>query len=371
MNITGSLVLSAVDDPGPSATVFGMPDWLCWIIIALLLICSAIFSASENAFSNCNKYHFKVLASQGKITAKIIVRLSEKFEDTLVSVLVGNNIAQTIMSFISAVLFYNLCNAYGLGDSVEAVLSTIVMASLLYIVADTIPKILSKSIPDKMVYVLAWPDFIVEIIFYPIILFFRLVLKLVHKVFKIKETNMLSKEDFVMAADEAISDENIVNPDEKLLEPNEMEILKKAFSFDSISIESVFTPLNQMVYITNKDLTIEKINQIILNSSFSRFPVFDLEKNEFVGIFSINRYFKEYAKDRHLDIRSVVLEPVFAYLDDKVDDIFNELNKTRIHLALVKNHQEEVIGMVTMEDILNQLVGQNPNLLPIKKEAKQ
>ena len=166
-------------------------------------------------------------------------------------------------------------------------------------------------------------------------------------------------------------DENIVNPDEKLLEPNEMEILKKAFSFDSISIESVFTPLNQMVYITNKDLTIEKINQIILNSSFSRFPVFDLEKNEFVGIFSINRYFKEYAKDRHLDIRSVVLEPVFAYLDDKVDDIFNELNKTRIHLALVKNHQEEVIGMVTMEDILNQLVGQNPNLLPIKKEAKQ
>lgn len=368
MSLSTSIVLSNIDDPGPSATVFGMPDWLCWIIIGVLLIFSAIFSASENAFSNCNKYHFKVLASQGKLTAKIIVTLTEKFEDTLVSVLVGNNIAQTTMSFISAVLFYNLCNLYDLGDSVEAILSTVVMASLLYIVADTIPKILSKSIPDKMVYILAWPDFIIGIILYPIILLFRLILKLVHKIFKIKEVNMLSKDDFVSAAEEAINDENFANTNEKLLEPNEMEILKRAFNFDSIDIKSIFIPIDRLVYITTDDLNIEKINDIILNNQYSRFPVFDKEKNEFIGVLSINKYFKEYAKDKHLDVRSVILDPVFACLDDKVDDIFEQLNKTRIHLALVKNKQGSVIGMVTMDDILNQLIVQNPDLVNVKME---
>ena len=152
-----------------NATVFGIPDYLCWIIIGILLLVSGLFSASENAFSNCNKYHFKVLADEGKITAKIIVRLTEKFENTLVSVLVCNNIVQTIMSFISAVLFYNICKANGWGDSVEAILSTVVMSALVYIVSDTVPKILSKAIPNRMVYLLAWPDFILSILLYPII----------------------------------------------------------------------------------------------------------------------------------------------------------------------------------------------------------
>ena len=181
-----------------------MPDYVCWIIIAVCLLISGVFSASENSFSNCNKYHFKVLADEGKLTAKIIVRLVEKFDNTLVTVLVGNNIVQTFMTYLSAMLFYNLCVYYGLGSGVEAVLSTVVMALLIYIVSDTVPKIISKQIPNKLVYVLAYPIFIIGIILSPISWIFKLILKAVHKIFNIKEDNLLTKDDFILQADEAV-----------------------------------------------------------------------------------------------------------------------------------------------------------------------
>lgn len=341
-----------------STGVFGLPDWACWIIIGVLLIISGLFSASENTFSNCNKYHFKVLADEGKITPKIIVKLTEQFEDTLTSVLVGNNIVQTIMSFISAILFYNLCNAYGWGDSIEAILSTVVMAVLVYVVSDTIPKILSKQIPNKMAYILAWPDFILSIILFPIIIIFRLLLKLIHKIFKIKDNSLVTKEDFLETAEEIISYENVDEEEETLFEDNEIKILKRAFAFDAIKVSSVLTPKNKIVSINSKDLNVKSMNKFLLSNNFSRYPVYEDNKENIIGVLSVNTYFKEYADDPHLDIRSIIIQPLFVLDTQSVKEIFDELNKEKVHVALVKNKQDQLVGMITMEDILDELVGE-------------
>lgn len=351
--------LSSITTYTNNVGVFGMPDWLVWIFIAILLLVSGLFSASENAFSNCNKYHFKVLADEGKLTAKIIVRLTEKFEDTLVSVLVGNNIVQTLMSFMSAVLFYNLCRYYGLGESVEAVLSTVVMAALVYVVSDTVPKILSKSIPNKMVVILAWPDFILSILLYPLILIFRLILKLVHKIFRIKDEPLLTKEDFLEKVDEAISIENVNNEEEQLFEENEIKIISNAFAFDKVKVSQVLTPKEKIVSISSDDLSIKKINEIIMNSIYSRFPVYEDEKDNIIGILSVNTYFKEFASDPHLDIRSIIIRPVFVNENQSVKEIFDELNSEKVHIGIVKNDKGDMVGMITMEDILDELVGEN------------
>lgn len=339
--------------------VFGLPDVVVWIIIAILLLVSGLFSASENAFSNCNKYHFKVLADEGKKTAKIIVKLTEKFEDTLVSVLVGNNIVQTVMSFMSAVLFYNLCRANGWGESVEAILSTVVMASLVYVVSDTVPKILSKAIPNRMVYILAWPDYILSLILYPIIIIFRGLLKLVHKLFKIKDEPLLTKEDFIEKADEAISLENVNNEEEQLFEENEIKIIKNAFVFDRIKVSEVLTPKDKIVSLSSEQLNIKALNEFIMNSIYSRFPVYEDDKDNIIGILSVNTYFKEFALDPHLDIRSIILKPVFVNENQSVQEIFDELNKEKVHIGIVKDDNGNMVGMITMEDILDELVGEN------------
>ena len=352
------LFTDASSDPlsnNSQITVFGMPSYVCWIIIAILLLISGLFSASENAFSNCNKYHFKIKADEGNVTAKIIVRLTEKFEDTLVSVLVANNIVQTLMSFLSATLFYYLVQGTGLANY-EAIISTVVMAFLVYIVSDTVPKILSKAIPNRMVKLLAWPDFIISILLYPLILIFRLVLKAVHKIFKIKDENMLTKEDFIEQADEAISDEDVNNETEQLFEPNEMNMIKRAFSFDTIETSHVLVPLDKIEMIDIEGLTIKQLNDIIMKSNRSRFPIYENNRENIVGILSVNNYFKEYAEDPHLDVRSVISQPLFILDTMKVDEVFEEINKEKVHMAIVKNKENKIVGMVTMEDILDELV---------------
>ena len=356
----------------PLNMVWGMPDYVCWIIIGICLIISGIFSASENAFSNCNKYHFKVLADEGKFTAKIIVRLVEKFDSTLVTVLVGNNIVQTLMTYLSAMLFYNICLMYGLGSGVEAVLSTVVMALLIYIVSDTVPKIISKQIPNKLVYVLAYPIAFVGILLYPFSLIFKLILKAVHKIFKIKEDNILTKDDFILQADEAVSEETQEEEEEEteeFFEPNELQLLNRAFYFDSSYVKEVLSPREKICAIAIEGLTCDKLNQIILNTTFSRIPVYEGSLDNIIGIITVKNYFKEYSEDPHLNIRSILSKPLFVNYTDKVDDIFRSFNKEKKHIAIVKEN-DKVVGMITMEDVLEELVGEinekNTNML---KEA--
>ena len=351
------LILTSVDN-----TVYGMPSWVVWILVAILLIVSALFSASENAFSNCNKYHFKVLADEGKVTAKIIVFLTEKFEHTLVTILIGNNIVQTLISTMTAVLFYNLLMGTSLANY-EAIISSILVGALVYVVSDTVPKILSKAIPNKMAILLAWPDFIFYILLFPLSYIFKLILALTHKIFHIKEKNTLTKEEFIDQADEAISEENILNEGEQLFEPNEIGMIKKALTFDEISAKDVYTPIDRIISLSADNLSIKDVNEFIINNKYSRYPVYEDDKDNIVGVLSVNAYFKEYALDNHLDVRSSLSQPLFVNEDEKVDDIFKKLNNEKTHVAFVKNEEEKVIGMLTMEDILDQLV-------VTKKEAK-
>ena len=368
-----SALADSIDQP--LNTIWGMPDYVCWIIIAVCLLISGVFSASENSFSNCNKYHFKVLADEGKLTAKIIVRLVEKFDNTLVTVLVGNNIVQTFMTYLSAMLFYNLCVYYGLGSGVEAVLSTVVMALLIYIVSDTVPKIISKQIPNKLVYVLAYPIFIIGIILSPISWIFKLILKAVHKIFNIKEDNLLTKDDFILQADEAVSeDENIEENKEKedeFFEPNELQLLNRAFYFDSIYVKEVLTPCEKIFALDINGLTCDKLNKIILNTTFSRIPLYDGDIDHIIGILTVKNYFKEYTSDPHIDIRSVLSKPLFVDYGAKVDEIFRSFNHEKKHIAIVKDG-EKVVGMITMEDVLEELVGEiNEKKTNILKEASR
>lgn len=303
-----------------------------------------------------------MLADEGKITPKIIVRLTDKFESTLVSVLVGNNIVQTLISTISAILFYNICQANNWGESIEVILSTVVVAFAVYVISDTCPKILSKAIPNKMVYILAWPDFIFSIILFPVILIFKGILTLVHKMFKIKEDNILTKEDFIEKADEAVTDENINQEEEQLFKPEEMKIFDRAFIFDQIKVEQVLTPKEKIVSFDINQLTNKVLNSLIMSSKFSRFPIYDEDKDNIIGILSVNTYFKEYNEDPHLDIRSILLEPLFFNKDAKVKEIFEKLNEEKVHIGLVRDEQGKLVGMVTMEDILEELIGETSSL---------
>lgn len=347
-----------VDDASYS-TVWGLPSWACWLIIAIFVLVSGVFSACENAFSNCNKYHFRALANKGNLTAKIIIKLVDKFDNTLVTILVGNNIVQTLMSFLSALLFFNLVKMYNLSDGIESILSTVVMASLVYIVSDTCPKILSKAIPNRLAYILAWPVYITGFILYPVVIIFRGVLTLVHKIMKIKDESLLSKEDLLHSVSEAINDEednaSISSQEEKLFENDEKEIVENVFDFDTESVEKVYTSLDKVFALNIENLSIEELNKEIVKIDYSRIPVYEEEKNNIVGILVLKTYFEEYVKDPHLEVRSILEDVIYIEYNMKLDDAFSLLNAEKVHMGIVKK-DGNIIGIVTMEDILEELV---------------
>ncbi len=340
-------------------TVWGMPSWCAWIIIAIFLFVSAIFSASENAYSNCNKYHFKVLANKGNFTAKLVTNLVDKFDNTLITVLVGNNIVQTLMSFLSAILFYNLCEIYNLGNGVEAILSTVVMAFLVYIVSDTCPKILSKAIPNRMACILAYPVTLTYYLLFPIIIIFKSFLWLVHKIFKIQDENLLSKEDLMHSVNVAINDEDTdLEEDEKkenLFENDEKELIDNAFKFDTLKVSNVYTNKEKVLSLNINKLTLDKLNKVISNTDYSRIPIYDDDESNVIGILVVKKYFEEYSIDPHLEIRSILVKPIIIDINENIDDALETLKKEQTHLAIVFD-KDVYCGIITMEDILEELV---------------
>jgi len=359
-----------------ASTVWGMPSWVCWIIIAVLLLTSALFSAGENAFSGCNKYHFQAAADKGDRTAKIVCKLVDRFDDTLVTILVGNNIVQTVMSYLSAMIFYDLAKEAGWADGVDALLSTVVMAALVYVVSDTLPKILSKSLPNRMARILAYPVYIVSFPLYPISLLFRGLLFLAHKIFKVKDQSLLSREELIASSEQAVLDEE--DPElsgeeeaEPLFEKDETEILDNVLSFDERAVRSVYTPLEKTVAIDGSDLSIAKINSVILETPYSRIPIYEGDKSNITGVLVVKLYFEEYAKDPHLDVRGVLEDPVEIDIDSPLDDAFRALNKESVHLGVVTSNGVTK-GIVSMEDILEEIVediGEEREPLPTAKGA--
>ena len=336
-----------------------MPMWLCWLLIAIMLLVSGLFSASENAYTNCNKYHFQSLANKGNRTAKIITRHVESFDNTLVAVLVGNNIIQTLMSYLSAMLFYNLSKAYGLSEGIESILSTIVMAFLVYIVSDTVPKILSKTMPNRMAVFLAYPVLITEFLLFPIVLLFKGVLALAHRIFKVKDQSLLSKEELLQSVSVAVNeeerDEDEEEEAERLFEKDETEILDNVLTFDSLKAKDIFIPMEKVVALNLDGLTADKVNAVIVNCKYSRFPVYDDTKDNIVGTLVVRTYFEEYSQDKHLNIRSILEDPIFIDAEEPIDDAFEKLNKEHVHLGIV-TRQGKPIGIIAMEDILEELV---------------
>ena len=375
--ISDHCILTEVTD---TFTVWGMPMWMAFLVIAVLLLLTGCFSACENAYSTCNKYHFRAEAEKGKRYAKIITSLVDQFDNSLVVILVTSNTLSTLMSFISAMLWLNIATINNWADGMEAIFSTVVMGFLFYVVADTLPKVISRAIPDKIAILMAYPLYTLQILLFPIVFVFKRPLSLIHKMLHLEDENLLSKEDLLYEADKAVNEEDNIIEDENshdedmemLFEKDEKEILKHVLTFDDMKVSQVYVPLEKTFYLSVDDLTADKVNETIQETSYSRIPVYDTEKKEFVGVLVIRVYFEEYIKDPHLSIPSILEQIVEIPFDMRLDDALDELNSEKVHLGIVMK-ENQAIGILTMEDILEEVVtdiSENPSMNP-KDEVKQ
>lgn len=336
-----------------------MPLWAKIILLIVLLLVCGIFAGSENIFSSCNKYHFKAEAEKGNTLAKVVTFLINHFDNTLITVLIVNNAIQYVMSLFMSSIILDICGT-SFDSTLQSIISSILLSFFVFIITDSLFKILGKHLPNRLATIFGYIVIFFYFILFPLMMIFKFVLVGVHKLFKIKDKNFLTREDFIKEADKAVLDANEEDDEEvkeELLEKDELEILNKAFTFDEIKVEDVLKKKEEVFSVNIKNLTATKLNKIILTHDYSRIPVYENKKDNIIGIITVRTYFKEYMEDNHLDIRSCLTEPLFFKVGTKLDDVFDEFNKSKIHIGIVKNDKNKVVGIVTMDDILEELVG--------------
>lgn len=321
---------------------------ISWLIIIICVVLHFFFSACETALSCCNRFKFQVAADEGNKTAKVVLKVSEKFDRTLMTVLIGSNIVAIIISAVSTLLFLNILFKSGLNNSVISLISSIAMALLVYIFGDALPKTIARAIPDTISKIFIWPVYILTLLLTPITIIFDGLAKLIEKIFKVKNDETFTEEDF----------ENVVEnvTDEGVLEEEQSEIIQSALEFVDTNVKEVFTPKEKIFALDIRELTHEKLRSILMTTKYSRIPIFDREFDNFIGVLHVKTYFKEITKNPNVSIRKILQKPYFVTSSIMIDDLFNGFKKHHTHLALVRDNKKHVIGMVTMEDVLEELV---------------
>ena len=327
-----------------------MPDpSLSWIIIIIiLLLLHFFFAGAETAFACCNKFKMQVLADDGSKTAKTLLKILDKYDRALTVVLIGNNIVAIAISTVSTMLFLNYLGSTGFEEYTISLISSIIMTFIVYMFGDTLPKTIARAIPDTMSLAFTYPTYALMIIFFPISWLFESGVKLFEKIFKVKSEEEFTEDDLEDVIDKA--------SEEEMIDEDQAEIIQSTMDYLDTSVKEVLTPRNKIFALNIRDLTHEKLQEVILNTKFSRIPVYDKVFDNVIGILMIKIYFEEYEKDPHLSIRSILQKPYFVTRQIMIDDLFKGFRKHRTHIALVRDNHQKIVGMVTMEDILEEIV---------------
>ena len=325
-----------------------IPDWLSVTLLLILVILSAFFSASETSFACINRFKMKAEADSGKKTARLILHLSDKFETTLIATLVGHNVMSILVSTISTFLFLSLFNG-ALPDATVSLIASIVMTVIVFLFADTLPKFIGKKLPEGTAKVCVYPLYLFYVILYPISMVFRFITFLFRKLFHAKPDMELTEEEFTTIIDEA--------EEAGVFEENESDIIQNTLDFADTSVREVFTPRKRMKMLKLDGLTTQDLLEFIKECPYSRIPAYYGTPDRIVGVLVVKNYLNAYFQNPRVNYAEFLQKPYFITTRIHLDDLVDGFKKNHTQIAIVRNQENKVLGMVTMEDVLEELVG--------------
>ncbi len=323
-----------------------MSKYLPYISIVLLLIVSAFFSASEMALSSSNAKRLRSLGEEKKTFGLWAAnRLKEGYDEALGVILIGNNLANNAASSVMTVIIISL-----LGEG-YAWASTLFMTLLVLIFGEIIPKTLAKQFPEKLSAVFSGPLYILNVILMPINF---IVVKLVAIVSRLWENST--------SDNEAVSEkdfENIIDiaEDEGVIDEEQSDLLQNALDFDEVLAYEIVTHRVDMDALDIRDPYEVNIKKI-LESKYSRMPVFEDTPDNIIGILHLNRVFKRLVDDKKINIRNLLLPVTFVHKTMSLPDVLEKMRDTKCHMVVVLDEYGGTMGILTMEDVLEQIVGE-------------
>lgn len=319
-----------------------MSETLSIIIIVICLILSAYFSASETAFSTFNKIKIKNLADKGNRKAKLVLNISENYDTMLSTILIGNNIVNILSASLATILFIGWIN-----DTSGPTVSTLVMTLIVLIFGEITPKTLAKKRPEAFAKFAAPFLKFLMIIFFVFTFIFKKWQDFVSKLIKDKEEDQVTEEEIISLVEEATED--------GVLDEDESELIKSAIEFGDLEVIDIFTPRVDIKALP-LDATYQEIDEAFAGNAFSRLPIYEEDIDHIVGII----YYKDFyqAEEEGFKLDDIIKEPMFVMKHKLVNELLKEFQTNKQHFAVVADEFGSVAGIVTMEDILEELVGE-------------
>ena len=324
--------------------------WWAYLVIFIMICLSAYFSASEIAFNTSNKMRLRRAAEGGSTTAKVAYGITEKFTTALSAILIGNNLANIAVSTCSTLIVMHLFAGKNVG--LASTVATILVTVVILIFGEIMPKILSKQHADTVVRIVAIPTRVLTIILIPFVGIVMAILFVLRKIWGSDHKNdepTVTEEELVSIID-TVEEEGVIDEEQG-------ELLQSTLEFSDTTIEKIMTPRIDMTAL-DIDGEEEKIVELLSDTAqFSRLPVYEESIDNIIGVLSVTRYYKATLDQEKPDIRALMMKPCKLHKTMKLPAALSKLREAKMHLAIVIDEFGGTLGVVTMEDILEELVG--------------
>lgn len=312
------------------------------IAMVICVILSAYFSATETAFSSLNRTRLKAISEKGNKRADLALKLEENYDKLISTILIGNNIVNIALATLSTIFFVNLING-----EIGATVSTAVTTVVVLIFGEITPKSIAKDMPEKfamfsapIINALIW-------LFTPLNFVFSLWKKLVSLIFKAEEEENMAQEELLLMVEEAQQEGD--------LDEDEGDLLRNAIEFNDLKAEDILTHRVDLEGVP-VGATKEEIAERFTETRFSRLLVYEESIDNIVGVIHQKDFYVGSGVIED-DISTIVSPPLFIHKSENVNDLLKHLQNEKSHIAIVIDEYGGTLGIVTMEDILEELVG--------------
>ena len=323
-----------------------------YICIALLLLGSAFFSGTEIAYTSLSKLKLKKESENPTRIQKLVHYIYNHYDYALSTLLIGNNLVNIAATSIATVLAVKLAASMDgkISDDTASSLVTVIMTVIILIVGEITPKMIARRCNETISKLAAWPLLVMMILFSPAVFITSAIVKLFSKLWQRPEGQnvTITEEEF----------ENILDTaeDEGIIDENETELLQSALEFTDMDAADILTPrIDVAGFEVNEPL--EQVLQSLTETQFSRYVIYERTVDHVVGILYVKHLLKELVDGKTVSLRDLMLEPVFIPKSMKLPEIMNEFRLRQTHMAVVADEYGGIMGIVTMEDVLEQLVG--------------
>ncbi len=313
------------------------------MILIILVLFYSFFSASETAFSSLNKIKLKALANSGNQRAASTLELMEDFSKLLTTILIGNTIVNVVSASLATVLFTRILGGNGVA------VSSVVMTLVIMIIGEILPKNIAKYVPEKFAMSSTPLLKLLVFIFTPLSFVFRYMEKMIERFYgDVNDT--YSTDEFITMVEEANEDGDI--------EDHEAEIITNALEFNDLDVGEILTPRIDVIAVELGEDTIEDIELKYRDSGYSRLPVYEDSIDNIIGVLIEKDFYYHLLYEKSTNIREVLKPVIYTSPQVKISSLLKQFQTSKSHMAVVVDEYGGTQGIITMEDILEELVGE-------------